>query len=49
MRQITIRLPDTPAEALDLDTKEMNLSRTDVVRQAGERYREDLDDLTVAR
>ena len=49
MRQITISLPDALAEALDLATKEMNLSRTDIVRQAVERYQEDFDDLTVAR
>ena len=49
MRQITISLSDALAEALDLATKEMNLSRTDIVRQAVERYQEDFDDLTVAR
>ncbi len=48
MHQITTRLPDTLVEALDTAAKELNRSRTDIVRQAVERYLEDFDDLTVA-
>jgi RHH-type rel operon transcriptional repressor/antitoxin RelB len=48
MHQITTRLPDTLVEALDTAAKELNRSRTDIVRQAVERYLEDFDDLSVA-
>lgn len=48
MHQITARLPDTLVETLDTAAKELNRGRADIVRQAGERYLEDFDDLTIA-
>ena len=47
--QITARLPDDLVGELDAAARELNRSRTDLVRQAIERYLEDFDDLTVAR
>ncbi len=48
MNQITARVPDSLNEALDAAAVELKRSRSDIVRQALERYLEDLDDLTVA-
>ncbi len=48
MAQITARVPDALAKALDAAAMELKRSRADVVRQALERYLEDFDDLTVA-
>ena len=48
MHRITARLPDTLVEALDTAAKALNRSRTDIVRQAVERYLEDFDDLAIA-
>ena len=48
MTQITARVPDALAKALDAAAMELKRSRADVVRQALERYLEDFDDLTVA-
>lgn len=46
--QITARLPDDLVGELDAAARELNRSRTDLVRQAIELYLEDFDDLTVA-
>ena len=48
MAQITARVPDEVAEALDLAAAALNRSRAEVIRQALESYLEDFDDLTVA-
>ena len=48
MSEITARLPDDLVGELDAAARELNRSRTDLVRQAIERYLEDFDDLTVA-
>jgi predicted DNA-binding protein len=48
MPQITARVPDELAEALDAAAIALKRSRADVVRQALERYLEDFDDLSVA-
>ena len=48
MAQITARVPDEVAEALDLAAATLNRSRAEVIRQALESYLEDFDDLTVA-
>ena len=48
MPQITARVPDELAEALDAAAAALKRSRADVVRQALERYLEDFDDLSVA-
>jgi predicted DNA-binding protein len=48
MTQITARVPDELAEALDAAAAVLKRSRADVVRQALERYLEDFDDLSVA-
>ena len=48
MVQITARLPDEMADALDAAAERLQQSRASLVRQALERYLEDLDDLTVA-
>ena len=48
MVQITARLPDEMAEALDAAAARLQRSRASLVRQALERYLEDLDDLAVA-
>ena len=48
MAQITARVPDEVAEALDIAAAALNRSRAAVIRQALERYLEDFDDLTVA-
>lgn len=48
MTQITARVPDELAEALDTAAARLKRSRADVVRQALEQYIEDFDDLSVA-
>ena len=48
MVQISARLPDEMAEALDAAAERLQRSRASLVRQALERYLEDLDDLGVA-
>ena len=48
MTQITVRVPDELAEALDATARQLNISRSEVIRQALERYLEDFDDLSVA-
>ena len=48
MAQITARVPDEVAEALDKAAAALNRSRAEVIRQALESYLEDFDDLTVA-
>ena len=48
MAQITARVPDEVAEALDLAAATLKRSRAEVIRQALESYLEDFDDLTVA-
>ena len=48
MAQITARVPDEVAKALDIAAAALNRSRAEVIRQALERYLEDFDDLTVA-
>ena len=48
MGQITTRLPDTVVDALDAAANRLRRSRAEIVRQAVERYLEDIDDLSVA-
>ena len=48
MAQITARVSDEVAEALDAAAAVLNRSRAEVIRQALESYLEDFDDLTVA-
>ncbi len=48
MTQVTARVPDELAEALDAAAAELKRSRADVIRQALERYLEDFHDLSVA-
>lgn len=48
MNQITARVPDTLIEALDAAAMHLTRSRADIVREALERYLEDLDDFTVS-
>ena len=48
MAQITARVSDEVAEALDTAAATLNRSRAEVIRQALESYLEDFDDLTVA-
>ena len=48
MTQITARVPEELAEALDAAAAVLKRSRADVIRQALERYLEDFDDLSVA-
>ncbi len=48
MIQITTRVPDELAEALDAAAGRLKRSRAAVVRQALERYLEDFDDLAAA-
>ena len=48
MTQITARVPDELAEALDAAATQLKRSRAEVIRQALERYLEDFDDLSVA-
>jgi predicted DNA-binding protein len=46
--QITVRLPEEQAVALDAAAAALKRSRAEIVRQAVERYLEDFDDLSVA-
>ena len=46
--QITARVPDDLAAALDAAAAQLKRSRANVVRQALELYLEDFDDLSVA-
>jgi len=46
--QITVRLPDEQAAALDAAAKALKRSRAEVVRGAVEQHLEDFDDLSVA-
>ena len=48
MAQITARVSDEVAEALDAAAATLKRSRAEVIRQALEIYLEDFDDLTVA-
>lgn len=48
MGQITTRLPDRVVDALDAAASRLRRSRAEIVRQAVERYLEDIDDLSVA-
>ena len=48
MTQITARVPDDLAAALDAVAARLNRSRANVVRQALELYLQDFDDLSVA-
>ena len=48
MAQITARVPDEVAEALDAAAATLKRSRAEVIRQALESYLEDFDDLAVA-
>ena len=48
MAQITARVSDEVAAALDAAAATLNRSRAEVIRQALESYLEDFDDLTVA-
>jgi transposase len=48
MTQLTARVPDELAQALDAAATQLKRSRADVIRQALERYLEDFDDLSVA-
>ena len=48
MTQITARVPDELAAALDTAAATLKRSRADVIRQALERYLEDFDDLSAA-
>ena len=48
MTQVTARVSDELAEALDAVAKELRRSRAEVIRQALERFLEEFDDLTVA-
>ena len=48
MSQIIVLLPDALAGALDAAVRELSRSRADLVREAIERFLEDIDDLSVA-
>ena len=48
MKEITASVPDNLIEALDAAAMVLKRSRSDIVRQALERYLEGFDDLTVA-
>lgn len=48
MNQITARVPDSLIKALDAAAMKLKRSRSDIVRQALERYLEDVDDVTVS-
>ena len=49
MTQITARVPDDLATALDAAAARLNLSRASVVRHALDLYLQDFDDLSVAQ
>lgn len=46
--QITVRLPEEQAVALDAAAAALKRSRAEIVRQAVEQYLEDFDDLSIA-
>lgn len=46
--QISARVPEELAQALDAAATQLRRSRAEVIRQALERYVEDFDDLAVA-
>jgi len=46
--QITVRLPEEQAVALDAAAAALKRSRAEIVRQAVEQYLEDFDDLSAA-
>ena len=46
--QITVRLPEAQAVALDAAAAALKRSRAEIVRHAVEQYLEDFDDLSVA-
>ncbi len=48
MTTITVRVPAGLRGMLDKASAELGRTRSDIVRQALERYLEDLDDLTLA-
>ena len=48
MTQVTARLPNELAEALDAAAERLQRSRAFLIRLALQRYLEDFDDLTVA-
>ena len=48
MTQITARVPDDLATALDTASAQLNRNGADVVREALELYLQDFDDLSVA-
>lgn len=49
MHQIVAHIPDILVEELDIVAKELDQSREDIVRQAVERYLEDLNDIKIAQ
>lgn len=49
MHQIVAHVPDILVEELDIVAKELDQSREDIVRQAVERYLEDLNDIRIAQ
>ena len=49
MKQITASVPDNLIEALDAAAMVLKRSRSDIARQALERYLEDFEDFTVGR
>jgi len=48
MSQVTARLPDELVEQIDLAAKQLNRSRSQVLRQAVEYYLDDFEDLRLA-
>lgn len=48
MTPISASVPDELLEALDRAARQLGRSRSDIVRQALERYLDDFDDLAVA-
>ncbi len=48
MSQITVRFPDAVVDAVDAAARRLKHSRAEIIRQAVERYVEDLDDFSVA-
>ena len=48
MSQVTARLPDELVEQIDLAAKQLNRSRSQVLRQAVEYYLDDFEDLRLS-
>ena len=48
MSQVTARLPDELVEQIDFAAKQLNRSRSQVLRQAVEYYLDDFEDLRLA-